>query len=65
MTRVFAGVIAEGGVVKALRLPNGARVSNSRVKPKGDVAGEHLPAGHHFSVEIQDALLLQERHTNT
>lgn len=40
--RVFAGVIADGGIVKALRLPNGSRISNSRVKPKGDIAGEQL-----------------------
>ena len=51
--RVFAGVIADGGIVKALRLPNGLRISNSRVKPKGDVAGEQLeeqemPACHVF-----------------
>jgi hypothetical protein len=32
--RVFAGAVADGGVVKAIRLPEGARVSNSRIKPK-------------------------------
>ena len=41
MLRVFAGALAEGGIVKALRLPNGARISNSRVKPKGDVSGKN------------------------
>ncbi|KAK9824897.1 hypothetical protein WJX74_004037 [Apatococcus lobatus] len=43
--RVFAGAIAEGGIVKALRLPTGSRISNSRVKPKGDVAGVASRAG--------------------
>ena len=40
--RVFAAAAEEGGggIVKAIRLPEGQRVSNSRVKPKGDVCGE-------------------------
>ena len=43
--RVFAGVVEGGGSVKALRVPNGARLSNARVKPGGDVANEAVEAG--------------------
>ncbi|KAK9836255.1 hypothetical protein WJX84_004773 [Apatococcus fuscideae] len=43
--RVFAGAISGGGIVKALRLPHGSRISNSRVKPKGDVSGVAVAAG--------------------
>lgn len=38
--RVFAGAVAEGGIVKGMRVPEGKRISNSRVKPKGDVSSE-------------------------
>lgn len=38
--RVFAGAVAEGGIVKGIRVPDGQAVSNSRVKPKGDVSSE-------------------------
>lgn len=31
---VFASAVAGGGCVKAIRVPDGKRVSNSRVKPK-------------------------------
>ncbi|GBF87954.1 aspartyl-tRNA synthetase [Raphidocelis subcapitata] len=43
--RVFASAVAGGGVVKAVRLPDGARISNSRIKPKGDVSNEAVSAG--------------------
>ena len=43
--RVFSGAVASGGVVKAIRVPDGARISNSRLKPKGDVANEAAAAG--------------------
>ncbi|KAF8072660.1 aspS [Scenedesmus sp. PABB004] len=45
--RVFAAALAEeGGTVKALRVPDGGRVSNSRLKPpKGDVVREAVDAG--------------------
>ncbi|KAG2485593.1 hypothetical protein HYH03_015657 [Edaphochlamys debaryana] len=43
--KVFSGAVASGGVVKAIRVPDGKRVSNSRVKPKGDVANEAVAAG--------------------
>jgi len=36
---VFADALAAGGIVKAIRVPDGQRISNARVKPKGDVAG--------------------------
>ena len=44
--RVFAGVLEAGGIVKALRVPDGQRLSNARLKPKGDVFGARpsLPA---------------------
>lgn len=37
---MFAGAVAEGGIVKGMRVPEGKRISNSRVKPKGDVSSE-------------------------
>ncbi len=43
--RVFAGAIAAGGIVKAVRVPDGKRISNSRIKPKGDVANEAVAGG--------------------
>jgi len=43
--KVFSGAVAAGGVVKACRVPDGKRVSNGRVKPKGDVAGEAVKGG--------------------
>jgi hypothetical protein len=30
------------GIVKALRIPDGQRISNSRIKPKGDISGSML-----------------------
>jgi aspartyl-tRNA synthetase len=38
---IFSGAVADGGVVKALRVPDGKRISNGRVKPKvsGDDRG--------------------------
>eukprot|EP00775_Hariotina_reticulata_P010539 gene10539-10699_t len=44
--RVFAAALADGGVVKSIRVPEGARISNSRLKPpKGDVVSEAIAAG--------------------
>lgn len=43
--RVFAGAVADGGIVKAIRVPDGVRISNSRVKPKGDVCNEAVAGG--------------------
>lgn len=37
--RVFSSALEEGGMVKAVRIPDGKRISNARVKPKGDIAG--------------------------
>jgi len=31
---IFSGAVADGGVVKALRVPEGKRISNGRIKPK-------------------------------
>jgi aspartyl-tRNA synthetase len=44
---VFEAALAEaGGCVKAIRVPQGSRISNSRLKaPKGDVAAEAVAAG--------------------
>ena len=36
---VFSGALAAGGIVKAIRVSDGQRISNARVKPKGDIAG--------------------------
>ncbi|PNW78813.1 hypothetical protein CHLRE_09g390986v5 [Chlamydomonas reinhardtii] len=43
--KVFAGAVADGGVVKAIRVPDGKRISNTRIKPKGDIANEAVAAG--------------------
>eukprot|EP00887_Chlorella_sp_A99_P008037 scaffold12.g8037.t1 len=44
--RVFAAATeAPGSIVKAIRVPDGQRLSNSRLKPKGDVCGEAQAAG--------------------
>lgn len=42
--RVFSDALAAGGIVKAIRVPDGQRISNARVKPKGDIAGDAEPA---------------------
>ena len=38
-------VFAEAALVKGLRIPDGKKISNSRVKPKGDVCNEAQAAG--------------------
>lgn len=43
--RVFSGAAEVGGIVKGIRVPDGARLSNSRIKPKGDVCSEAQAAG--------------------
>ena len=46
LRRVFAAALEGGGIVKAMRVPDGQRVSNSRLKPKGDISGNstaHAP----------------------
>ena len=37
--------MASGGVVKAIAVPNGARIKNSTLKAKGDVYEQALSAG--------------------
>ncbi|GIL66265.1 hypothetical protein Vafri_19876 [Volvox africanus] len=43
--KVFSGAVDGGGVVKAIRVPDGKRISNTRIKPKGDIANEAVAAG--------------------
>ncbi|EFJ50305.1 hypothetical protein VOLCADRAFT_58252 [Volvox carteri f. nagariensis] len=43
--KVFSGAVADGGVVKAIRVPDGKRISNTRIKPRGDIANEAVAAG--------------------
>ena len=43
--KIFTGAVEGGGTVKGLVVPDGKRVSNSRLKPKGDVANEAVAAG--------------------
>ena len=49
VTRIVQGsgfrVFAEAPMVKGLRIPQGSRVSNTRVKPKGDVCKEAQAGG--------------------
>lgn len=40
--RVFSSALEGGGIVKAMRVPDGKRISNSRIKPKGDISGALL-----------------------
>lgn len=42
---MFSGAVAGGGCVKAIRVPDGKRISNTRIKPKGDIANEAVAAG--------------------
>ena len=46
--RVFAAALEGGGIVKAMRVPDGQRISNSRLKPKGDISGDST--AHHTIV---------------
>jgi aspartyl-tRNA synthetase len=43
--KIFTSAIANGGMVKALVVPNGSQVSNSRLKNKGDIANVAVAAG--------------------
>ena len=44
--KVFSGAIANGGKVKVLPIPNGNdKISNVRIKPKGDIFNEAVTAG--------------------
>lgn len=43
--RVFAGALDAGGTVRCITVPNGKAISNSRIKPKGDISNEALAAG--------------------
>jgi aspartyl-tRNA synthetase len=38
-------VLEGGGTIKAMRVPRGDRISNSRIKPKGDIANEAVAGG--------------------
>ena len=60
--RVFASALDAGGIVKALRVPDGGRLSNSRLKPpKGDVAAEATAAGAGGLVFIRCSSILIRR----
>jgi len=41
----FVAAVAGGGVVKAIAVPRGDRLSNSALKPKGDVYEQAVAAG--------------------
>ena len=42
LCRIFADAAEDGNAcVKVMRIPDGKRLSNARLKPKGDVFGEH------------------------
>jgi len=43
--RVFRDCVKSGGIVKALRIPQGDRISNTRLKPKGDIGRLVLESG--------------------
>ena len=43
--KLFADAIESGGVVKALAVPEGDKISNSKLKPKGDVFNEAVKGG--------------------
>ncbi|GAX76683.1 hypothetical protein CEUSTIGMA_g4129.t1 [Chlamydomonas eustigma] len=43
--RVFSGAVDDGGIVRVIKVPDGQRLSNSRLKPKGDIANEAVAGG--------------------
>ena len=43
--KTFSAAVASGGVVKAISVPRGDRLSNSALKPKGDVHEQAVAAG--------------------
>ncbi len=43
--RLFTEAIAGGGVVKAIAVPNGSRITNSALKAKGDVFEQAMGVG--------------------
>ena len=44
--KVFSGAVSSGGQVKVLPIPNGNdKISNVRIKPKGDIFNEAVTAG--------------------
>jgi len=43
--KIFTSAIENGGIVKGLVVPDGSRISNSRLKNKGDVSNEAVSAG--------------------
>ena len=43
--RLFTDAVAAGGVVKAIAVPDGGRIANSALKPKGDVHEAAISAG--------------------
>ena len=43
--KLFSGALEAGGTVKAIAVPEGNRLSNSRLKPKGDVFNEAIAGG--------------------
>lgn len=42
---MFSAALADGGIIKAIVVPDGKRISNSRIKPKGDICNEAVAAG--------------------
>ena len=55
--RVFSNAIAAGGIVKAMRVPDGQRISNARLKaPKGDIASEDSIVPFHPHTCLQDLM---------
>ncbi len=43
--QLFSAAVKSGGVVKVIAVPNGSRLSNSALKPKGDVYEQAVAAG--------------------
>jgi aspartyl-tRNA synthetase len=43
--KLFSGALAAGGTVKAVAVPDKKAISNSRLKPKGDVFNQAVAAG--------------------
>lgn len=42
---VFSAAVSSGGVVRVIAVPRGSRLSNSALKPKGDVYEQAVAAG--------------------
>lgn len=59
--RLWQGILEQGGIVKLIRVPAGQRLSNARLKSKGDIASKMSTLlGLYFCHAIQVLLSTSE-----